>query len=159
MKQAYPIHALHLRYDTDKILWHHHINTSTKLSNILMNYQSSATLHLNYLINSPPSSKLRFPKIYLAMGLLVFPHNHIKVSWLIFPSMVLTLNKVTKLLFKRESILKTAGYWSYIISMEWSMDMQEFPKILLLPGSGIYWTSINLLVTTHTSTWIKGVNY
>ena len=47
---------------------------------------------------------------------------------------------------------------SQIISLECSMEMQEFTKHLLLPGSGIASTSIPLLVTPNTSNYIKGVN-
>ena len=45
-----------------------------------MESQSSSPLLLKYLINDPLASKLRFPKPHLAMGPLVLPHNHIKVS-------------------------------------------------------------------------------
>ena len=60
------------------------INTSTTLTNILMDSQSSATLILEYFINDPLAYKIRCPKLHLAMGPKHFPHNHIKVSQFIF---------------------------------------------------------------------------
>ena len=59
------------------------INTSTTLTNIFMESQSSATLLLEYFINAPLSSKLRCPKLHLSMQPLVLPLNHIKVYRLI----------------------------------------------------------------------------
>ena len=56
------------------------INTSTTITNILMQYESSETLIIKYLINAPLASKLICPKLYLAMVPLVLPHNYIKDS-------------------------------------------------------------------------------
>ena len=39
------------------------------------------------------------------------------------------------------------------------MEIKEFPKCLLFPGSVISSPSITLLETTDKSTWIKGVNF
>ena len=44
------------------------INTSTMLTNILIEYQSSATLLLEYLIVVSLASKIRCLKLHLAMG-------------------------------------------------------------------------------------------
>ena len=135
------------------------INTSTTFTNLLMGSQSSATLLLNYLINVPFAYNLICPKLQLAMVSLVFPHNHIKVSLFIFPSLGWPLMTVTKILSMKESMVKPAGYLSLIISMGWSMDMQEFPRRLILPGSDISSEIIPLFVMKNTSNWINGLNY
>ena len=58
----------------------------------------------------------------------------------------------------KKQMTKPDGYLTQIISLELSMEIQEFLKHLLLPVSEISSTSINLLVITNTSTWIKGEN-
>ena len=109
------------------------INTFTTLENEWMESQSSAILLINYFINYPFASRLGYPKIHLAMVPLVFPHNHSKVSRLIFSSMGWPLIIVTKRLSMKESMVKSSGCWSQIISLVWSIYMQELPKHLLLP--------------------------
>ena len=100
------------------------ISPSKILTNILMVYQSSATLRIHYLINAPLSFKLICPRPNLSMGKLVLPQNRIKVSQFTVPFLGWTLIKFTKRLSMKVSMAKPARCWSRINLLGWSMEIQ-----------------------------------
>ena len=77
------------------------INTSTTITNILMDTQILAKLLLKYLINDPIESKIGCTKLHLAMGPLMFLHNHIKVSWFILNYLAWLLMTVNERLYMK----------------------------------------------------------
>ena len=129
MKKSHPIHSLHLRDATKKLLLHQKLghtcdkqlyNTHKCIDVISkFSYTTSRVLH-----QCPTCIKTKTYKTPHDYGTTRFYTQLYQGLSIYFSSLGWLLMTVTKRLSTKESMAKTSGYWLQIISLELSMDMK-----------------------------------